>query len=203
MDVVVTSGVRPQQRAPHRHRGLGFLNVLQEREFAVIPPPTAGLEQFSEVLKPSLGESAPARNQMAAPRHVYALCHKSARKKENGRDATNRRIIGRDPNILWKTFSDVQPLATKVGQKHGEIAPSGSTPAEKAYSPDQTAQNPAKNKDPPGGNTTQAAPLAKRSKINANRFRSPADQGLSRMNMDRTGEKIDTPLTRPGSPAVP
>src|SRR4051794_3583238 len=104
MGVVVISGVRPQQGAPHRYRRLRFLNVLEKSDFAVVAPPAAGLEQFSEVLKPSLRESAPARNQVAAPRHVYALCHKSARKKENGRDATNRRIIGVTRIFCGKPF---------------------------------------------------------------------------------------------------
>jgi hypothetical protein len=41
--------------------------------------PAPGLEQLGEVFQPSLGEVAPARNDVAAACHVYTMCHESAR----------------------------------------------------------------------------------------------------------------------------
>jgi hypothetical protein len=40
------------------------------------------------VFQPPLGKVAPARNDVAAARHVCRKCHKSARKRETDADAT-------------------------------------------------------------------------------------------------------------------
>ena len=59
-----------QQVARGFHGILGFLNVFEKCDFTVIAAPTAGLEQFGQMLEPLLGERARARDNVATPRHV-------------------------------------------------------------------------------------------------------------------------------------
>ena len=92
-----------QQIAPGLDRGLGFLNVFEEGEFAVIAAPAPGLEQFGEIFQPLLGKVAPARDNIAATRHICMKCHKSARKEKNGRGRNRHESIRCDMDILWKT----------------------------------------------------------------------------------------------------
>ena len=82
-----------QQIAPEFDRGLGFLDIFEKSEFAVIAAPAAGLEQFGEVIQPLLGKSAPARDNVAAARHVQSMCHEPARKEKNGRGRNGNESI--------------------------------------------------------------------------------------------------------------
>ena len=71
---IVEGSFTAQQVAPGFDGGLGFLDVLQELDFAVKAAPASGLEQFGEVVQPTLGKSAPARDDLAAKCHV-SVCH--------------------------------------------------------------------------------------------------------------------------------
>src|SRR5665811_559345 len=102
---IVPGGLARRQIAPDFHRGFGLLDILQERELAVIAAPAAGLEKFGEVLQPLLGKIAPARDDVAAPCHVQLMCHEPARKEKNGRGRNRNESIRRDRDILWKTFT--------------------------------------------------------------------------------------------------
>ena len=82
-----------QQIAPEFDRGLGFLDILEKGEFAVITAPAAGFEQLREVIEPLLGKSAPAPDNVATARHVQSLCHKPARKEKNGRGRNGNESI--------------------------------------------------------------------------------------------------------------
>ncbi len=94
-----------RQTAPGFYRGLGLLNILEERKFTVKAAPAAGLEKFGEVFQPLLGEIAPARDNVAAIRHVQSMCHKQARKEKNGRrrNGDEDESVERAGDILWKT----------------------------------------------------------------------------------------------------
>lgn len=72
---------------------LGFLDILEKGEFAVITAPAAGFEQLREVIEPLLGKSAPASDNVATARHVQSLCHKLARKEKNGRGRNGNESI--------------------------------------------------------------------------------------------------------------
>ena len=85
---VFQRGFAVQQVAPGFDRGLGLLDVFEKFEFGVIAAPAPALEQFGEVFQPLLGKVAPARNDVAAARHVCRKCHKLARKRETDADAT-------------------------------------------------------------------------------------------------------------------
>src|SRR5258708_30323708 len=95
---IIPRGLAPQQIAPDFDGGFGFLYVLEKGELGVVAAPAAGLEQFGEVLEPPLGKRAPARDDVAAPRHVWTVCHEPARKRERrtrtqqGRINQTRRI---------------------------------------------------------------------------------------------------------------
>jgi hypothetical protein len=71
----------------------------------VIAAPAAGLEKFSEVFEPRFGESAPARERIAAPCHVELMGHESARKEKNGRRRNRDESIEHDEDMLWKTLT--------------------------------------------------------------------------------------------------
>src|SRR5580692_3533327 len=98
-------GLTRQQIAPEFDGGLGFLDILEKGAFAVIAAPAAGLEQLREVVKPPLGKSAPAPDNVATARHVQSICHEPAREEKNGRGRNGNESIGRDMDILWKTFA--------------------------------------------------------------------------------------------------
>ena len=68
---IVERRLAPQQIAPGFDRCLGFLDIFEKCLFAVKAAPAPGLEQFGEIFQPLLGESAPARDDVAAARHVY------------------------------------------------------------------------------------------------------------------------------------
>ncbi len=82
----------------------------------MIAAPAAGFEQLGEVFQALLGESAPARNDVAAVGHVESVCHEPARKEENGRGRNSGESIRRDGDILWKTFllSSKQPQSVRA-----------------------------------------------------------------------------------------
>ena|SRR2546428_2549227 len=85
---VFQRGLAVQQVTPGFDGGLGLLDVFEKFEFGVIAAPAPALEQFGEVFQPLLGKVAPARNDVAAARHVCRKCHKSARMRETDADAT-------------------------------------------------------------------------------------------------------------------
>ena len=66
----VAGGFLLRQITPDFDRGLGLLNILEKFEFAVKAAPASGLEQLREVFQPLLGNRAPTRDDIAAPRHV-------------------------------------------------------------------------------------------------------------------------------------
>src|SRR5712675_882504 len=102
---IVARGFAHQKTAPGFHRGLGLLYIIEKVEFAVKAAPAAGLEQLGKVLQPLFGESAPARDDVAAACHVCSMCHgPPARKEKDGRGRNGDESIGRDRDILWKTF---------------------------------------------------------------------------------------------------
>src|SRR4030095_7724165 len=92
---VVERGFAVQEVTPRCDGGLGFLDVFEEFAFGVEAAPAPGLEQFSEIFQPSLGEGAPARNDVAAACHVCRTCHKLARKRETDADATSDESVCR------------------------------------------------------------------------------------------------------------
>jgi hypothetical protein len=135
-----------QQIAPEFDRGLGFLDIFEKCAFAVKAPPAAGLEQFGEVFQPLLRKTAPAGNNIAATRQVhvgvYVMCHKPARKEENGRRRNRDESTGDDRDILWKTsslssaghyrtsrrernphiYGVFHPIHSQAAQQHGRVA---------------------------------------------------------------------------------
>src|ERR1035437_431706 len=118
---IIPGGLARRQIAPDFHRGFGLLDILQEREFAVIAAPAAGLEKFGEVLQPLLGKIAPARDDVAAPCHVQLMCHEPARKEKNGRRRNGHESIRRDRDILWKTFK-LSSVYRLPDARHRQIA---------------------------------------------------------------------------------
>src|ERR1700731_2978153 len=81
------------QIAPELDRGLGFLDILEKGEFAVITAPAAGFEKLREMIQPLLGKSAPAPDNVATARHVQSMCHKPAREEKNGRGRNGNESI--------------------------------------------------------------------------------------------------------------
>jgi len=53
--------------------GLGFLDVFEEGDFAVVAAPAAGFEQLGEVIQPLLGQDAPAREPRRARVSVQSV----------------------------------------------------------------------------------------------------------------------------------
>ena len=87
--VVVERSFARFQTAPQLDRFLGFPDIFKKSVFGVKAPPAPGLEQFGEVVQPLFRKIALAGNDIAATRQVracvYVMCHKTARKRENGR----------------------------------------------------------------------------------------------------------------------
>ena len=102
---IVAGSLGCRQIAPDLDRDLDFLDVFEKCAFAVIAAPAAGFEQLGEVFQPLLGKGAPARNDVAAACHVCSMCHELARKEKDGRGRNGDESIGRDRDILWKTFA--------------------------------------------------------------------------------------------------
>ena len=82
---------------------LGFLDIFEKCDFAVIAAPAAGLEQLGEMFQPLLGKIAPARDNVAATCHVSSMCHGPARRRENGRRRNRTNHLHVTSDILWKT----------------------------------------------------------------------------------------------------
>src|SRR4051812_42587564 len=80
------------------------------------PPPSAGFEQFGEVLQPLLGESAPTRNDIAPTGDVELIGHEPDRKERSGRGRNGDESLRHGRYILWKTLakSTVQHYRTSV-----------------------------------------------------------------------------------------
>ena len=168
---IVRRSLARRQVAPDFDRGLGFLDIFEKGAFAVIAAPAAGLEQFGEIFQPLLGKSAPARDDVAAARHVQSMCHEPARKEKNGRRRNGNESIGRDRDILWKTFALSSEARTRPvhrqkarksagcpsysqssGDRHGRVAAAAQR-ADDGRLRQRRPEMPAKTKDPSGGTT--------------------------------------------------
>src|ERR1700738_3973137 len=101
---IVAGGLARRQFAPDFDRGLGFVVMLEKGAVAEVPAPAAGFEQLGQIFQPPFGKIAPARDGIAAACHVCSMSHESARKEKNGRRRNGDESIGRDRDILWKTF---------------------------------------------------------------------------------------------------
>jgi hypothetical protein len=125
---IVAGGFARRQFAPDFDRGLGFLDILEKRAFAEVAAPAAGFEQLGQIFQPPFGKIAPARDGIAAACHVCSMSHESARKEKNGRRRNGDESIGRDRDILWKTFVlSSDRCAEAPGTKAKMRDPSGGT----------------------------------------------------------------------------
>jgi hypothetical protein len=158
-----------QKIAPGFYRDLGFPDILQKCFFAVEASPTSGVEEFSQIVEPSLGKIAPARDNFAPFGHVQLRCHKFARKREGTRKQLNE-SLEHDQYILWKTW----------GKSSGHRIDDAVART--------TARNPAiclKRKDPSGGTTGRVKPYGRLGWMGA-RARYSCQGGMTAPNTDKS-----------------
>jgi len=177
------------------------------------------------MLQPLLGKRAPARQKIATQNrvqahvrahiraYVEALCHEfQPVKGQTDADATDANQLDATVIFCGKLFSCparahcTRAFSSEVDtgsreenaskQESRASVPIQSEPKMLAAILHDATKHRSKMKDPSGGTFAYPGRMKNLNKINETRVSDPANSRRYEQNMDRTGSKIDTPLTQ-------